>query len=687
MLKLLTRIEYQNSIEDLVGIDFNVSEAIPFDDLIEGYFNNAYIPVTEGHVDAYLLIAERVAAWSAERNFAGVVDCGFNNSGTPSVSNQECQSRFLDNFATRSFRRPLTNEEWSTFQALFDESLTGGDIKAGLELGITALLSSPQFLYRSEAGTAVEDLLSDNSGVGETNQSTINGVDFQTKTTGAPDGNGWNIYSEGYIENSFSLSDHAVFQISMKGDVAQDVWPEMELVIDGTVVATQTVDAQNYQNYSFNIDGQAGTHQVQIRFTNDYYMNDEDRNLYVRSVMLSGAQGGSNITDNIDLQDLDPDTYVLSNYELASYLSYTITGSTPDAQLLNAAQNDALATPAQIREQITRLLATDRAKKHLMAFAAQWLGTDEILNAQKDSTQFPDFNEEVRAAMAAEAKAFFAYVFYDSDQGFSDLFRADYVFVNNTLANYYGLGEVGTNSSNPNDLVKVDATSAHRGGLVTMGAFMANNADLTESSPIKRAVSVRSRLLCQDIPQPNDMIATFRAEEAEKLLQELNGQVITNREFIATITKEPPCSECHDQMINPLGFGLEDFDASGRYRSEDANGLAIDSTGTLYGVNTLFDGNSIDFNGSKDLSDSFAELESVRSCFSANVFRYAMDIGHDAINAANDQAGKLNAEEKEDYGCSVNTLTATLASSNRMDELFTQLGTLDLVRFRKQRAR
>jgi hypothetical protein len=233
----------------------------------------------------------------------------------------------------------------------------------------------------------------------------------------------------------------------------------------------------------------------------------------------------------------------------------------------------------------------------------------------------------------------------------------------------------------------VDASAAHRGGIITMGAFMAINADLTESSPIKRAVNVRHRLLCQDIPKPDDTIAMFRADEIEELLQELNGQSITNREFVAAITKEPPCSECHDQIINPLGFGFEDFDASGRHRTMDANGLAIDSSGTLFGVNSLGDGNSFDFNGSKDISDKFSQLGAVQSCFSANVFRFAMDIGHDAINAANDGDGALNAEEREHYSCSVDTLTSTLATSNNMAELFSQLGTLDLIRFRKQRTR
>jgi hypothetical protein len=685
-LKLLTRLEYQNSLEDLVGIDFNVADSVPFDTLIEGYFNNAFTPVSESHADAYLSVAKKVSAWSAQRNFQGVVDCGFDSNGNMSMSYQECENLFLSDFGSRVFRRPLTSAELSTYQAVFDNNLTGGDIKVGLELGMSALLSSPRFLYRSEAGTSVQNLLNGN-GSDTVDEATVNGADFQIKSTGSADGSSWNIWSNGYIQNNFTLADDALIRINMKGDVAQNVWPEMELAIDDTVVATRTIGTSNYQDYEFSFIGYGGSHQVQIRFTNDYYGNGEDRNLYVQSVTVSGTQSDEPPVADLDLSTLDSDAYVLSNYEIASFLSYTFTGSTPDEVLLTAASHGELSTQAQLQHQAARLLATDKAKEHMGVFVAQWLGSDEIIGAQKDSTLFPDFTPEIGKAMAAEVKAFFTHVFYDDSQTFSDLFSADYVFVNKPLASYYGLGDVGTNSNDPKDFVKVDATNAHRGGLMTMGAFLANEADLTKSSPIKRAANVRIRILCQDIPQPDGGIPDLRIELMEALLKELDGKVITTREFIAEITKNSPCSYCHDEIINPLGFTFEDYDASGRYITVDHNGLSIDSSGMLIGVDSMNDGKIIDFTGGKDLSNKFAQLESVQACFSANVFRYAMDIGHDAIDAKNDKVGELTDEEKADYECSVDALSETLATSNSMSDLFSRLGTLDLVRFRKQRDR
>ena len=687
-LKLLTREEYQNTMEDLVGIDFDVAENLPFDNVIEGYFNNAYAPATDNHGDAYLAIAEKVSQWSAEHKFQGVVDCGFDNSGNTGMSNDECMNLFFKDFGTRAFRRPLTVAEREAYADLFKNNLIGGDIKVGLKLAMTAMLTSPQFLYRSEVGTSVEELKNaSNSTTSNGDTVTLKGSEFATKSTGGEQEGAWNIWSEGYIENSFDLADTALFQISMKGSVAQNGWPIMELVIDGSVVATQTVDSSSYKLYEFSVEGHGGTHKVQIRFTNDLSQNGEDRNLYVESLAVSGTQAVANIADTIDLSKLDSDAYVLSDYEVASFLSYTLTGSMPDETLFNAAKNGELASKDQQRAQIARLLGTDRAKEHMGMFAAQWLGSDEVLHAQKDTTMFPDFTNDVRVAMAAETKAFFTHVFFDKTEGFTDLFNANYVMVNKPLAQYYGLGSVGTDSTNPNDFVKVDSSSAHRGGLMTLGAFLANDADLKTSSPIKRAADTRIRVLCQDIPQPDDTIPDLRTEMMEKVLAELEGKEVTTREFVAAITKNEPCNACHDEIINPLGFSFEDYDASGRYITTDHHGLPVDSTGRLYGVSSIYDGDIVDFVGGKDLSNKFAELDSVGACFSANVFRYAMDIGHDAIDAANKSRGSLTAEEKEDYQCSVNTLSETLATSNSMAELFTKLGTLDLVRFRKQRDR
>ncbi len=673
-LKLLTREEYQNTLEDLVGIDFDVSESIPFDAVIEGYSNNAFTPVGETHADAYLSVAEKVAEWSKANNYKGVVDCS-------NLSYDACENRFLNDFATRVFRRPLSAAERTNYASVFATNLTGSDINEGLRLGMTALLSAPQFLYRFEVGTLVSKLQSTSTSDG--NEVSVNGADFQTKSTGGADGTGWNIWANGYIQQTLTLSNEALFDISMKGDAAANVWPQMQLIIDGSVVASTTVSTNSYQSYTFDVSGYEGSHNVQIKFTNDLYENGEDRNLYVGSLTLSGVAATS-LVDSVDLSTLDSDAYVLSDYEMASFLSYTITGSTPDETLLSAAKNGELATSDQLRAQVARLLATDRAKTHLGVFAAQWLGSDEVLTAQKDAEMFPDFTNDVRVAMAAEAKAFFTHVFYDDTQGFSNLFNADYVMVNNTLSSYYGLGSAGTNSNNPDDFVKVDATAAHRGGLMTLGSFLANDADPTTSSPIKRAADTRIRILCQDIPQPDDTIPDLRIEMMDKVIAELKGKEVTTREFVAKITENAPCNSCHDEIINPLGFSFEDFDSSGRYIQTDHHGLPIDSKGALIGIKDLYDGDVLEMNGGKDLSNQFAQLDTVKECFSANVFRFAMDIGHDAINAANVNMGTLNSDELEDYGCSVNTLGETLKQSDSMAELFTRLGTLDLIRFRKQ---
>ena len=147
-LKLLTREEYQNSLEDLLGIDYHAAAGIPADADIHGYNNNIAAAVTQIHQESYFEAAKQAAAWIKARDFAGVVDCDLSNR-------QSCIDDFTQNFAKYAFRRPLTKGEVTAFTALFGDSFTGGDVAAGIEMAITSALVSPAFLYRSEQGVPV----------------------------------------------------------------------------------------------------------------------------------------------------------------------------------------------------------------------------------------------------------------------------------------------------------------------------------------------------------------------------------------------------------------------------------------------------------------------------------------------------------------------------------------------------
>ncbi|HEY6529422.1 MAG TPA: DUF1588 domain-containing protein, partial [Cellvibrionaceae bacterium] len=269
----------------------------------------------------------------------------------------------------------------------------------------------------------------------------------------------------------------------------------------------------------------------------------------------------------------------------------------------------------------------------------------------------------------------------DGEQ-FTHFFDADFTYANAALARFYGLSGASTNA-----VVRVPAGS-ERGGILTTGAFLAVNGDPDETSPIRRAVRIRERLLCQPIDPPPPGISVSR-EAAEKALKERweSGQM-TNRERYSALTAAPYCQTCHEKRINPLGFGLEDYDTIGRYRSTDLNHLAIDSSGIWYGITKLDGGDVQSFNGARDLSRKLAASDSVQACLVANSFRFAVGTGHQIIDEVNELAGNLSAQELNDYSCAVNDMARNMiANGANAKAMLQSLGSLKLVRYRKEQNR
>ena len=382
-----------------------------------------------------------------------------------------------------------------------------------------------------------------------------------------------------------------------------------------------------------------------------------------------------------DLPDpnLDTDAYILSPFELATFLAYTYTGSMPDDSLLQAAMNNQLANEEQIRAQIERLLVSQRAREHFGEFAAQWLRTDRVLGRAKDATLFPNFSASVRKAMAQEVREIFKHVMFDGNQPINELY-GDFTFLNSDLADFYGItGNFG------NEFTKVEFPE-NRGGILASGAFMAGFANIDESSPIQRGVAVREDLMCLDVPpMPNDL-ESEREQVAEELAQyiEDNGGAITNRERTHFLTKDAPCSNCHEEIINPHGFGMEDFDAIGLHRTNDLNNLTIDPDGSLIGLTSLSDGASTSFSGTKGLSGILRNLSTTRACFTQKSFRFVMGTGHEVFDSSNPGAVPLSTDEKRGYSCVLEEMNSAMVSANKNPrEALRVLGVKDIVRYRK----
>jgi hypothetical protein len=336
-----------------------------------------------------------------------------------------------------------------------------------------------------------------------------------------------------------------------------------------------------------------------------------------------------------------PEAKHATAFELASRLSSLIWASVPDDALLDAAQGGALSTREQVAEQARRMLGDERAKPAINAFYEQWLGLPLLDAVVKDAEYFPDWSDEVRDAMREETKRFIDHVLWEDDAKLSTLFTAPYSFVNATLAELYGA------SGGPSDdatFAKTDLDPTQRAGVLTQGAFMASYANPQFSSPIKRGKWVRVRMLCQDLPDPPANVPAPPAPEPN----------VSTRERFAMHTNSPACSSCH-VLIDGLGFGLENFDGIGKYRTTD-NGAMVDASGRVNESDV-----DEEYEGGVELAALLARSAQARDCVPTQWLRYA-----------------LGREEAEDDTCSLVAVRQAFATSGGdMRELMVALTQTD----------
>ncbi|MFZ4576238.1 MAG: DUF1592 domain-containing protein [Phycisphaerales bacterium] len=303
----------------------------------------------------------------------------------------------------------------------------------------------------------------------------------------------------------------------------------------------------------------------------------------------------------------DPDfTYELSPHELASRLSYFLWSSAPDDELLALAAEGKLAEPDTLRAQARRMIADERSSAFVGNFAGQWLQLRALDSLAPDSSQFPEFDASLRDSMAREARLFFADVLR-GNRSILEFIRSDSTFVDSRLAALYGIeGDFST------DFRRVALPpDSPRGGVITMGAVLAVTSNSTRTSPVKRGLYVLDQILGAPPPPPPADIPPLDQTHLDKANPSL-------REKLAAHVANPTCAVCHNRL-DPIGFALENFDPSGRWRTSDA-GNEIDARGTLPGGES--------FDGPRELkaillakSDQFVEA------FAAKLLTYAIGRG------------------------------------------------------------
>jgi len=265
------------------------------------------------------------------------------------------------------------------------------------------------------------------------------------------------------------------------------------------------------------------------------------------------------------------DIVPLDDYQLASRLSYLLWATMPDAELSALADNGKLHEPAILKAQVRRLLEDPRSRALFDGFGAQWLGLGNLESKTFDTAKFPQMTSEMRLAMYDEARLFFQSIVRDNRSAVSFI-DADFTFLNETLATIYGLEKTVTGP----EMRKVQLTDANRGGILGMPGVLATTSFPNRTSPVKRGVWVLEQVLGEEVPPPPPNVPALDKQDKQTVA------TLTLRQRTELHRTNAVCANCH-KVLDPIGFGLENFDAIGRWRDRDDTGGAIDAAGELPG--------------------------------------------------------------------------------------------------------
>jgi hypothetical protein len=315
---------------------------------------------------------------------------------------------------------------------------------------------------------------------------------------------------------------------------------------------------------------------------------------------------------------------LISSYELAARLSYFLWNSAPDSELLSLATRNELRKPAVLDAQIKRMLQHKNSSRFVESFAGQWLTLRKLDDFKPNENRFPQWNDELRALLKQETYRLFQYIM-QNDLSVMRLLDANFTFVNDKLARYYGIPGVEGSE------FRMVSTNGHkRMGLLTQGSILAVTSNPTRTSPVKRGKWILENLL--GTPPPP---APPGVPELEKT--ELTG---TLRQQMEQHRADPACASCH-KLMDPLGMALENYDAIGRWRTQD-RGQPIDTQGELPNGETV--------NGPGDLIRNLREknAELFARCLVEKLMTYGLGRGLEYYDkCAVDKI--MVAVEKEDY--------------------------------------
>ncbi|MGB8223530.1 MAG: DUF1592 domain-containing protein [Polyangiales bacterium] len=303
---------------------------------------------------------------------------------------------------------------------------------------------------------------------------------------------------------------------------------------------------------------------------------------------------------------IEGDVVPFTSWEMATKLSYMLWNTMPDAELFAAADADALRTSEQIATQATRMLEDDKARDLIRNFHTQWLLLTQLDTITKDAGIYPAYESSLPSLWKQEIQTFVENVILQGDGTLQTLLTADYGFMNEDLASFYGDDVVDTVTGSEFRRVQLDPK--RRSGFLTSAGLMSTLANANRSSPVFRGKFVREQLMCNTLPPPPANLVIVPPE--------LDPTKTTKEQF-EEIGANPACAGCHT-LMNPIGFIFEHYDAIGQWRDQQ-NGKAIDATGEVIRTDDI-DGV---YDGAGELAAALASSTQVQECVASQWFRFA----------------------------------------------------------------
>ena len=283
----------------------------------------------------------------------------------------------------------------------------------------------------------------------------------------------------------------------------------------------------------------------------------------------------------LDDRPQSPKPYPIDEFQLAARLSYFLWSSMPDDELFELAAKNQLTD--NLEAQVKRMLANPKATELARDFGSQWLQIQRIATVTPDRERFPTFGRRLRAAMLKETELFLESIFRE-DRSVLDLLDADYTFLNKELANHYGITDTqgnwmgqkktvsGGEAIKGREFRRVAVQGASRGGILTHASVLTVTSNPTRTSPVKRGRWVLEQILGTPPPPPPPDVPELEEDKAA-------ATATTLRELLEQHREDPACANCHAKM-DPIGFALENYNAIGAFRSKEGE-LEIDTTAEL----------------------------------------------------------------------------------------------------------